>query len=78
MKKITQSNLYDYIIAYEEGTISRNDYLRLFAFLIRTGMAWSLQGSIYGRPAHDLIESGIISKKGRINHKKLNELDELV
>jgi len=78
MKKITHSNLVNYIIAYEDGTISRNDYLRLFAFLIRTGMAWSLQGSIYGRPAHDLIESGVISKKGRINRKKLDELDELM
>jgi hypothetical protein len=70
---VTAGNLVDYITRYEEGTISREDYLRLFSYLIRTGQAWGFQGSIYGRPVHDLIESGVIDKKGKINWKKVEE-----
>ena len=73
VREINQGNFVNYIMAYEEGNISKEDYLRLFSYLIRTGQAWSLQGSIYGRPAHDLIESGVISKDGKINWDKVDE-----
>jgi len=74
VKKVTKGNLVDYIMAHESGELDQEGTLQLFAYLIKTGQAWSLQGSIYGRPARSLIERGIISKKGKINRKKLEEL----
>lgn len=53
------------IIAYEEGELSHEDTLRFFAYLIRTGQAWTLQGS-YGRVAEQLIVQGIIGPEGDI------------
>lgn len=54
------------IIAYESGEMeSGQDVLELFAELIRSGQAWSLQGH-YGRSAEQLIDRGYISKEGKI------------
>lgn len=53
------------IIDFECGALSEEDTLELFAYLIKTGMAWSLQGS-YGRAAASLIEQGLISKEGEV------------
>lgn len=53
------------IIAYEDGELDYEDVLRLFAYLIKTGIVWSLQGR-YGRTAADLIEAGVISKEGDV------------
>lgn len=53
------------IIAYEEGELSDNEIIDLFAELISTGMAWTLQGS-YGRAAKNLIDNGIISPQGNV------------
>jgi hypothetical protein len=39
--------------------------VELFAFLIRSGLVWTLQGW-YGRAALDLIDAGIISSEGEI------------
>jgi len=50
------------IIGYESGTLTGEDEIKLFAELIRTGMAWTLQGC-YGRTARHLIEEGVISSK---------------
>ena len=58
-------NLTDLIIAYEKGELSPERTLHLFAELIRTGHVWILQGH-YGRTAQSLIETGYISKKGKI------------
>ena len=55
----------DNIIAYEQGELSPEEVLGLFADLIKSGMAWSLQGS-YGRTAARLIETGYISRSGEI------------
>lgn len=71
--RVTDKNLVDYILGYEEGRLSPQEILELFSYLIRTGKAWSLQGSIYGRPAKRLIDAGYIDKKGRIL-KKLEEV----
>ena len=56
-------SITDQIIAYEMGDLTDEQTLDLFADLIRTGMAWSLQGH-YGRIASSLIKQGIISKDG--------------
>ena len=47
----------------EENT--EQEHLEAWAYLIKTGQCWSLQGW-YGRSAASLIEAGIISKEGVI------------
>jgi hypothetical protein len=63
MPKIPDVNA---ISAYENGELSARDTLELFADLIKTGMAWQLQGSIYGRPAMRMINQGYITRDGQI------------
>jgi hypothetical protein len=55
----------DQIIDYEDGTLGVEDTVRLFADLVKTGMAWKLQGH-YGRTAKALIEAGHISAEGEV------------
>jgi len=57
--------LVDKIIAYETGELDGNEILELFAELIKSGMAWKLQGS-YGRTAQLLIDNKLISELGEI------------
>ena len=49
----------DRIIAYEQGELGPEETLELFQELVRTGLAWKLQGH-YGRTAAALIEAGEI------------------
>ena len=58
-------NITDKIIEYECGGLNGTEFLKLFAELIKNGMAWGLQGH-YGRTASDLIDAGYISVKGEI------------
>lgn len=56
--------------AYAEGFCegegaSEEEQLEAWAYLIKNGLCWSLQGW-YGRTASDLIDQGIISKEGKI------------
>jgi hypothetical protein len=53
------------IIDFEMGELDDQGILDLFSHLIKTGLAWQLQGS-YGRAAADLIEGGIIGQDGAI------------
>ena len=53
------------IMEYEEGELSTKDTLELFSELIKTGMAWKLQGH-YGRTAKALIDRGYLDKDGKI------------
>lgn len=59
----------DLIIEYEQGNISKDNFLKLFSMLIKNGHAWILQGH-YGRTANNLIKNGIIDKQGKINKPK--------
>jgi len=61
-----KTNIINLLLSYESGELPVEDTLTLFAELIRTGQAWELQGSIYGRPAKELIKQGYISKEGKI------------
>lgn len=53
------------IIEYESGQMSDKATIKLFSELIKTGDAWTLQGS-YGRMAKALIDAGYIDKQGKI------------
>lgn len=50
-------SLFDHIIAYESGELTREETIELFQHLVDSGMAWRLQGS-YGRRAADFIFAG--------------------
>ena len=58
------NNLTDKIIAYECGDIDEAGILQLFAELIKSSMAWTLQGH-YGRTAKALIDAECISEDGK-------------
>lgn len=47
------------LIAYENGELDDTETLELFTELVRTGLAWELQGH-YGRTAAWLIEEGLV------------------
>lgn len=55
----------DEIVRYEAGEMAAGDEVAMFAGLIRSGVAWSLQGH-YGRTAAALIEGGYIEPNGEI------------
>ena len=63
----------DRIIAWESGELGGKETLELFAGLIESGQAWSLQGC-YGRTAQSLIDKGLISKEGLIDWELFDEL----
>jgi hypothetical protein len=58
-------DLTDKIIAFETGELSDRQVIELFAELVRTGVAWTLQGS-YGRMARQLIVGGYIDANGNV------------
>ena len=53
------------IMAHEDGELDEAETLALFAHLVQSGLAWSLQGS-YGRAAAALIDNGYLSRDGSI------------
>ena len=53
------------LIAYEQGELDGQQTIDFFAGLIRSGMAYRLQGS-YGRAADFFVRNGIISDTGEI------------
>ena len=59
-------NVTGMIIDYEQGGLGDYETTVLFADLIKTGLAWQLQGS-YGRTAQRFIESGVINRRGEID-----------
>ncbi|MFD7976743.1 hypothetical protein [Streptomyces sp. NPDC059071] len=61
------------LMSYELGELDDHETLDLFATLIRSGMAWTLQGS-YGRTAERLIEAGLITEAGEVIPEVLEEL----
>jgi hypothetical protein len=66
-------NIVNLIIAFESGEMTTEEQIELFARLIKSGMAWTLQGH-YGRTASYLIESGVIDRDGEINWDALATL----
>ena len=58
-------NYVDQIIAFEQGELDENQIVELFAHLVSTGGAWTLQGR-YGRMAMTLIKHGYLDEEGNI------------
>lgn len=67
--KVDKNNLVDYIIEYESGNLEEEDMIKLFAYLVKTGEAWKLQGH-YGRTAKTLIDYKYIDNDGNITSEK--------
>lgn len=61
----------DKIMDYEQGGLDATETLELFSDLLKSGLAWKLQGH-YGRVAKGLIDSGYLDGKGNI----LKEIEE--
>ncbi len=57
--------LFNELMAYEDGELDTTEIVELFSKLVRSGMAWQLQG-MYGRQAMSLINSGYLDKEGNI------------
>lgn len=51
--------------AQDESALTQADYYAAWSVLIRTGLAWSLQGW-YGRRAMEYIDGGLFNRKGEI------------
>jgi hypothetical protein len=64
------------LISYEEGVLDERETLELFGTLIRTGMAWTLQGT-YGRTANELIHAGYLTQDGNVTEWGTEMLEEL-
>ena len=74
MKNTKAYDLTNRIIDYECGHLNDKQTLRLFSELLKTGMAWSLQGH-YGRTASAMIDDGWIERNGTMTDKaELNGL----
>ena len=58
-KKVKDIDVVSQIMAYEEGQLTEEQTLTLFKHLVKTGLAWQLQGS-YGRAAKALLDAGLI------------------
>ena len=58
-------DLVDRIMSYENGDMSEDEIVSFFGELIRSGLAWQLQGS-YGRTAIALIKHGALSQSGEV------------
>jgi len=53
----------DQIIDFENGELTQDEEIDLFAELIRTGTAWQLQGH-YGRIAEAMIRNQLVDRQG--------------
>ena len=62
---MVDKQIIDKIIAYEQGGLSQQEVIDLFAHLIQSGLCWQLQGH-YGRTAEALIAEGLIDGNGKI------------
>lgn len=53
------------LIDFEAGNMEPDEVLELFAHLVKTGLAWELQG-MYGRIAKQMLRDGWINKEGNV------------
>jgi hypothetical protein len=55
----------DQIMQFESGMLNDKEIIELFSEMVKTDVAWSLQGH-YGRAASALIEGGWLDNNGNI------------
>lgn len=65
MITITAKNQINYLMRFEDEDLTDAETVALFAYLIKSGLVWSLQG-FYGRYASALIKQGFISPAGDV------------
>lgn len=67
----------EFIMAVEQdpSQLSIEEYVEGMAGMIRTNIAFNLQGS-WGRAAMALIEGGIVDRRGNVNNDALEVLME--
>jgi len=53
------------LMAFENGELDTEEMVELFSDLVRTGLAWQLQG-FYSRTAKQLIDNGYLDYDGNI------------
>jgi len=71
------TKLVNDIMSYEDGSLNDKQVTKLFGKLIKSGMAWSLQGS-YGRSAQTFIDYKVIDTEGKIDWVRYDELQQEV
>ncbi|MBQ0949218.1 hypothetical protein [Streptomyces sp. RK76] len=64
------------ITSFEAGELDPAETLELFGLLVKSGMAWTLQGS-YGRTANELIHAGYLTREGAVTEFADSMLEEL-
>ena len=57
---------------FAESDPTNEELIEAWAYLIKTGDCWNLQG-FYGREATYLIEQGFISREGEVNWDLVND-----
>jgi hypothetical protein len=55
----------DKLMAWENGDLSDKETVDFFASLVKSGLAWKLQG-MYGRAAAGMIKEGLVSSDGQV------------
>ncbi|AXQ61123.1 hypothetical protein SEA_HANK144_70 [Streptomyces phage Hank144] len=64
------------VMSYELGELDARETVELFSLLVKSGMAWTLQGS-YGRTANELIHAGYLTQDGAVSEFAEEMLEEL-
>ncbi|WMI34791.1 hypothetical protein SEA_MARAV_69 [Streptomyces phage Marav] len=64
------------LISYEQGELDARETVELFGLLVKSGMAWTLQGS-YGRTANELVHAGYLTQDGDVTEFAESMLEEL-
>lgn len=61
MGSMSETELEEAMIAYEDGELDQPGMVRLFQYLVDSGKAWTLNGH-YGRTAVGMIEGGLVRR----------------
>jgi hypothetical protein len=59
---VDKTNVITYMMDYEMGNLSPDNIIKLFQYLLDSGMSWKLQGT-YGRMTKMLLDSGYLIKR---------------
>lgn len=73
MNEITKETFFDYIISYENGSLEERDIVKLFEYIAKNKLQYSLQG-MYGRTLGRLQTNKVILEDGSANWDKVEEL----